>query len=668
MTMPTPPSVPRRSLRRLLVAIIAACLLPILLGLGAVLVALRYGEAERERLAILASTQRLADLVERELDGYIAALQGLATSQAISRADWVTFDAQARALAAQRGSAVALRRLDGQQLVNTYAPLGTPLPVSNDPVLRAADHRAAATGRPVVSDLYIGAVARRQFVLAVVPVSVDGEVRYMLNVAVLPERLSALIARATPPDHISIVFDTSNRIIARSRDVDQHLGRAAGRAASAAMATPDGVWWQRASDGTSVLAAHVALPSGWHVATFVPAKLLPGSTTPALAALALLGLGTIPLVFAIAWRGARRLAAEVRLLTDPKLRSSSEANFRLAEFYDLARELNGHDRARSAALRTQAHLAAVVEGSNDAIFTTDPDGTVLAWNRGAEALFGYSSTEIVGSNVRRLVPPDRSEEVATKMAHVLQGRPFRIDTVRMRKDNTLVEVAISAAPLAPADTAADPAISVVAYEITERKAAERQREVLLRELDHRLKNVFATISSLIGISARSASDVPTYAAALRARIYALSAVHNLVRGTDLDDAASLAAIAQTITTSCADQIEAHGPEVRLPATAAIALGMILNELLTNALKYGALSCPEGRVRIAWTRGRTLRLEWRETGGPKPKPPTRRGFGSLMIEQNVQAIGGTMKADWTAAGLVATIDWCAGSARHEGCAA
>lgn len=193
-------------------------------------------------------------------------------------------------------------------------------------------------------------------------------------------------------------------------------------------------------------------------------------------------------------------------------------------------------------------------------------------------------------------------------------------------------------------------------DITERKKAERQRELLLRELDHRLKNVFATVSSMIGLSARSADNVADYAASLRERLYALSAVHNLVRGADLDNSASLTAITRAIsTTGLQDKIVARGPDVIVSAATAIALGMILNELLTNAIKYGALSAVGGAVELNWTidADRFL-MRWQESGGPRVATPTRTGFGSRMILQNANVLEGRVTTEWRADGIAVTL--------------
>ena len=640
----------RRSIRWQLAALVAIAIGPVVLALSLVLGQLHYSESARQRSELLSTTRRLADVIEREVDGYVAALQGLATSGAMKRGDWAAVDEQARVLAKHRGSAIAVRSLDGQQLVNTSVAPGAPLPISTDPVLIEADRRAIETRLPVVSDLYIGTVTRRAIVLAVVPAPLEGAPAYLLNLAVLPERLAELLARSAPQGWTATVLDRRNRIIARSSETADYVGRSATPEQIEQLSRPDGTWVGHRIDGTPMLAAHASLASGWKVSIGVPLALLSVPSQRAWAMLLATAVFAALLSIGLSYQASRRLQGEILLLTSPEARLAHSESITLDELYRLAQDLNQRDRALIEQLHAQAHLASIVRSSNDAIFTTSIDGTIISWNKGAEELFGYTASEMIGSNGVRLVPEDRRYEIDEEARQVANDKPHRLETIRRRKDGTLIDVAVNAAPLSQGDATA---ISIVAFEITERKRTERQRDLLLRELDHRLKNVFATISSLIGLSARSARDIPGYAKALRQRLYALSAVHNLVRGSGLEDTTSLGAIAHTVAEGgfSRGQITADGANVRLSASAAIALGMIFNELLTNALKYGALSSASGRVRIGWDLDDELRLTWSETGGPSPTGEAKPGFGTLMIEQNARSIGGSVATEWLPDGMV-----------------
>lgn len=632
--------------------LLATTLLPIVLVLISGLAYLAHVEVQRQRDSVLRTAERVADLIDREVDGVTALLQALATSPALAEGDLERFDRQARKLASERGAAIALRQLDGQQLVNTLVPFGTPLPKSIDPVLREADRRAIDTRQPVVSDLYVGAVGKRLFVLVVVPVSSIGQPQYLLNIAMLPERISELIGRNLPPGWGAVIVDSRMRVLARSSDILDYLGRTANAEQVEHLKSPKGVWTAPRLDGMPVLAAHVPLDSGWTVAVALPeasVAVTAQSTSLAMfaAVIAAAGLSLIA-----AHRFAGRLQTEVRgLASSDRLRLPH--GFAIAELDAVAHELAAHELRRQEAHRLEAHLAAIVASSNDAIFTIDTAGRILTWNRCSELMFQYSQEEALGMDMRTLAPPELQREVDLTISSAIALQPVRMDTVRMRKDGSPVEVSVNSAPIT---TAAGElmAISVVVFEITERKRAERQRELLLRELDHRLKNVFGVISSMIGLQARRATSVASFSDGLRRRIYGLSALHDMVRGTGTDAAVPLARVLQ-LAGAASSQMSYSGPDLRLSAAAAIGIGLVLNELVTNALKYGALSVPEGSVTVDWTiADGVFRLAWVERGGPPVAPAAKAGFGTLLIQQSLAHLDGQTALDWQPDGLMAVL--------------
>ena len=175
-------------------------------------------------------------------------------------------------------------------------------------------------------------------------------------------------------------------------------------------------------------------------------------------------------------------------------------------------------------------------------------------------------------------------------------------------------------------------------DVTERQRAEHEREMLVAELNHRVKNLFAVVRALVtqGNGARSAED---YRLVLLGRMDALARTHDLLfeshwRGAELR---SLAAALQPFGGARAEAIEIDGAPVALSARQALSLSLVLHELATNAAKYGALSVPHGRVRLSWEiepaeRGRRVRLRWQEHGGPPVTAPEAAGFGTQLIRR------------------------------------
>ncbi|WP_376096419.1 HWE histidine kinase domain-containing protein [Roseomonas sp. CCTCC AB2023176] len=190
-----------------------------------------------------------------------------------------------------------------------------------------------------------------------------------------------------------------------------------------------------------------------------------------------------------------------------------------------------------------------------------------------------------------------------------------------------------------------------------RGAEEARRTLLSREVDHRAKNVLAIVGSILRLT--RAPDVPTYIAAAEQRIAALARTHTLLARDGWTGAGLRTILEEELAPYDPGRILLEGPAVALTPGVAQPLSMALHELATNAAKHGALSVPEGRLRVAWTVVPDLgdlSLWWEETGGPPVESvPGRRGFGSGVLEATVRRqIGGALRLDWLPTGLVCGI--------------
>jgi two-component sensor histidine kinase len=204
----------------------------------------------------------------------------------------------------------------------------------------------------------------------------------------------------------------------------------------------------------------------------------------------------------------------------------------------------------------------------------------------------------------------------------------------------------------------------IVSETTKRVAAQERQRLLLRETNHRLKNLFAMIDAMIGLSVRSARTPQEFAHALRGRLAALLRAKELIRpgivGTEqaTTERTTVDELVRTILQPYEDntsrtRIIASGPRVVVGATAVTSLALALHESATNAVKYGSLSEPNGAIRIEWdVQGGDLRIEWREADGPAiAASPHTRGFGSLLTEGSiVNQLGGKIEYDWQPNGL------------------
>jgi PAS domain S-box-containing protein len=196
-------------------------------------------------------------------------------------------------------------------------------------------------------------------------------------------------------------------------------------------------------------------------------------------------------------------------------------------------------------------------------------------------------------------------------------------------------------------------------DITERKQAERRQQLLIAELDHRVKNTLAIVQGIAYQTMRSGDVSETVAEALAGRLQALASAHDILTSAGFENA-SLRSIAQAVLAvhdGDGERVRIAGDDVQLSSQLAVNLAVALHELATNAIKYGALSVPAGRVDLAWERrGDRLHLSWRESGGPPVAPPKREGFGTRMIRRALASeLRGPVTLEFRPEGLLCAID-------------
>jgi PAS domain S-box-containing protein len=316
----------------------------------------------------------------------------------------------------------------------------------------------------------------------------------------------------------------------------------------------------------------------------------------------------------------------------------------------------------------EQRLASIVESSDDAIVSKDLDGIIQSWNPGAERLFGYTAEEVIGKPITLLIPTDRHDEESEILSRIRRGeRIDHYETVRRRKDGSLVEISLTVSPVKNAEGRIIGA-SKIARDITERRRAQERQNLLLKEMSHRVKNLFAVASGLVTLSARSARTPADMAEAVRDRLGALARAHGLTRpglingGEKPSQDTTLHALVQTIFAPyvAPERFKEHGffvitgPCLPIGGNAITSVALIMHELATNAAKYGALSSPGGYIHIDWSvEEDELLLTWKEHGGPSlDGPAEHEGFGSSLVRRLVTGqFGGAISYDWKPNGLI-----------------
>ncbi|WP_421917316.1 PAS domain S-box protein [Mesorhizobium sp.] len=288
-----------------------------------------------------------------------------------------------------------------------------------------------------------------------------------------------------------------------------------------------------------------------------------------------------------------------------------------------------------------AWLAAIVDSSFDAIISKDLNSVITSWNGAAQRMFGYTSEEAVGRSILMLIPDHLRDEEADIIGRVRNGeRVASYETVRRRKDGTLVAVSLTVSPIRN-EAGEIIGASKIARDITATKESERRIRLLMREVNHRVKNQFAVILSMVRETGRRSTDPREFEELIRARIMALSRSHDLLVNSEWAGASLFDLIQEHLKPfGHEDRISLSGPLLTLQSNAVQNLGMAFHELGTNSSKYGALSGAAGRLEITWqivtgvSGGREIHLLWDETSPVHAgqAESTRKGFGTIVLQR------------------------------------
>ncbi|HET6546136.1 MAG TPA: CheR family methyltransferase, partial [Rhodanobacteraceae bacterium] len=326
----------------------------------------------------------------------------------------------------------------------------------------------------------------------------------------------------------------------------------------------------------------------------------------------------------------------------------------------------------------RAKLAAIVDSSADAIIGHTLDGTITSWNAAAERIFGYSAAEAVGQPIAMLLSEDQRNELPELIERLKRGEPIstQADVVRRDHSGGNIDLSLTISPVTDGQGVMI-AASTIARDISERRESENHRDLLLHELNHRAKNMLANVQS---IALQTLSNAPTpeaFKENFDSRLTALSHTHDLLMQSNWRGAALDELVGRELAPYRNDrqpQWTVEGQDIRLNAKAALALGMVIHELTTNAAKYGALSKEAGYVEVKWqTRGgrragehATLHLSWVEHDGPIVEQPKRHGFGSRLIEEGLEyELDAEVKLEFRRSGVRCTIEMPLDVATQDG---
>ncbi|MEM7547551.1 MAG: PAS domain S-box protein [Pseudomonadota bacterium] len=294
--------------------------------------------------------------------------------------------------------------------------------------------------------------------------------------------------------------------------------------------------------------------------------------------------------------------------------------------------------ARETELQT-ALWAAVVQSTADAILTYDLDGRVTTWNPAAEALYEYTAEEMIGQSMERLYPADWPVSIKTYRDRILSGELVNFEATRVTKSGSAREVSITGAPVENRHGKII-AVSNIHRDVTELRKEEEARAIMALEAVHRSKNLMAVVIAIQRQIARSCDTIEEMSDKFSTRIASLSRSTDLLireRYTKVPLAELIRAQCELFDKDAVSSVYLSGPGVVIEPQGAQTIGMVMFELLTNAIKYGALGTSGGHVDLQWdvsddADGQNICLSWTEHGVTITEQPERAGFGSTVLKR------------------------------------
>ena len=528
------PSRPSRPIRSSLLQIVFILVAPAIAGLGALASGLYQSEREQLSQSIFMSANALASALDRDLAGTIAAAQVLAESPLLASGDYAAFHREAtRVLPLLQGYIAVLADDSGRQLVNTMLPYGASLPVASNGPIRA---KVFETGRPMISDLFVGETTGQRSVVIYVPVVHNGSARYTLGIGVRPSHLAELLKQQPlPQDWAATIVNSSDAIVAHSRD-SSRVG-SVGPLRPSQVVSPKQLIEAKRLDGTPIyVGLQKSSVSRWTVAIAVPVAQFARQPN---VVLLYGGIGMLGIVLAgliLAARESARIARAVQNLIPAALAlgrgetpviapsdvlETEEVAHALDSAHQLLaqRTLERDKAAHSVAERSLADemFRLAVEACPSGMVMTDSDGKIVMVNTEVEQLFGYTRDELVGQSVDLLVPDRlRMKHMCSRLSFTSapECRPMGggRDLYGCRKNGSEFPIEVG---LNPIHTGDELMVLSVIVDISERKRTERLKDEFVSTVSHELRTPLTSISGSLGLLVRTrAGKLPDSAARL----------------------------------------------------------------------------------------------------------------------------------------------------------
>lgn len=338
----------------------------------------------------------------------------------------------------------------------------------------------------------------------------------------------------------------------------------------------------------------------------------------------------------------------------------------IAGFFVLASDLTEFKQSQEALSRIDARLRLAIDAGHMAIWESETATRSITASPELNKLLGFpEDASPTSDEIRsRYAPGERRKLHRVAVEAAARGDRYAETELKIIWPDGSQRSLLLRAELIGIANGIPSRVVGVALDITEIKKAEEHQQLLINELNHRVKNTLTTVQSIVSQSLRNADTATAAREAVEGRLFALSRAHDVLTRENWDGAYLREVVFQAIEPFQQDRgnrFDIEGEDVRLPPRIALAIAMAIQELGTNAVKYGALSNDTGSVRIAWlltaqAAKPRLEMSWQEMGGPPVVTPERRGFGTRLIERSLaQELAGSVEITFEPTGVICSIN-------------